>query len=77
MVRTVYIKNKEYYVITTTLEAGNATSLVQIHVNVNGLSDEDKLLTQKHANLLLNRTLKVPQRPKPQPQSSKPWYKFW
>jgi hypothetical protein len=77
MVRTVYIKNKEYYVITTTLEAGNATSLVQIHVNVNGLSDEDKLLTQKHANLLLNRVLKVQVKPKPQAKVNKPWYKFW
>lgn len=77
MVRTVYIKNKEYYVITTTLEAGSTSSLVQIHINVNGLSDEDKLLVQKHASLLLNRTLKIPVRPKPQPQVIKPWYKFW
>jgi hypothetical protein len=77
MVRTVYIKNKEYYVITTTLEAGNVTSLVQIHINVSGLSDEDKLLTQKHASLLLNRVLKIQVKPKSQPQSTKPWYKFW
>jgi len=33
MVRTVYIKGKEYYVITTTLEAGNTSSPVQIHIN--------------------------------------------
>ncbi len=77
MVRTVYVKNKEYYVITTTLEAGNVSSLVQIHINVNGLSPEDKVTIQKHANLLLNHTLKVPSRPKPQTKIEKPWYKFW
>jgi hypothetical protein len=77
MVRTVYIKNKEYYVITTTLEAGSTSSLVQIHINVSGLPDEDKSLIQKHASLLLNRTLKLPSRPKPQTKVEKPWYKFW
>jgi hypothetical protein len=77
MVRTVYIKGKEYYVITTTLEAEHISSLVQIHINVSGLSDGDKTLTQKHANALLNRTLKIVPRPKPQNQDKKPWYKFW
>lgn len=75
MVRTVYIKGKEYYVITTTLEAGNVNSSVQIHINVSGLSAEDKILTQKHANFLFNHILKVPSKPKP--QGKKPWYKFW
>ena len=77
MVRTVYIKGKEYYVITTTLEAEHISSLVQIHINVSGLSDEDRLLVQKHASLLLNRTLKIVPRSKPQNQDKKPWYKFW
>jgi hypothetical protein len=75
MVRTVYVKGKEYYVITTTLEAGKIISLVQIHINVSDLSTEDKVLIQKHANLLLNHTLKVPSRPKAKVE--KPWYKFW
>ena len=75
MVRTVYVKGKEYYVITTTLEAGNANPSVQIHINVSELSTEDKVLVQKHANLLLNHTLKVPTRPKS--KVKKPWYKFW
>ena len=77
MVRTVYIKGKEYYVITTTLEAELISSLVQIHINVSGLSDEDKLLIQKHANALLNRTLKITPRLKPQTKVEKPWYRFW
>jgi hypothetical protein len=77
MVRTVYIKGKEYYVITTTLEAEHISSLVQIHINVSGLSDEDKILTQKHANALLNRTLKIVPKQKPQTKVEKPWYKFW
>ena len=76
MVRTVYIKNKEYYVITTTLEAGTASSPVQIHINVSDLSAEDKILTQKHANFLFNHLFKV-SLSKPQPQVIKPWYKFW
>ena len=75
MVRTVYVKGKEYYVITTTLEAGNASPSVQIHINVSELSAEDKALVQKHANLLLNHPLKVPTRPKSKVE--KPWYKFW
>jgi hypothetical protein len=75
MVRTVYVKGKEYYVITTTLEAGNASPSVQVHINVSDLSTEDKILVQKHANLLLNHTLKVPTRPKSKVE--KPWYKFW
>ncbi len=75
MVRTVYIKGKEYYVITTTLEAGNTSSPVQIHINVSGLSAEDKILTQKHANFLFNHIFKVSSKPKP--QNTKPWYKFW
>jgi hypothetical protein len=77
MVRTVYIKGKEYYVITTTLEAEHISSLVQIHINVSGLSDEDRLLVQRHANALLNRTLKITPRPKPKSKVEKPWYKFW
>mgnify|MGYP000865763378 FL=1 len=77
MVRTVYIKNKEYYVITTTLEAGSTSSLVQIHINVSGLPDEDKSIIQKHANALLNRTLKITPRLKPQTKVEKPWYRFW
>lgn len=77
MVRTVYVKGKEYYVITTTLEAGKVSSPVQIHINVSELSTEDKILVQKHANLLLNHTLKVPPHPKPKSKVEKPWYKFW
>ena len=76
MVRTVYIKGKEYYVITTTLEAGKTSSPVQIHINVSNLSAEDKMLTQKHANFLFNHLFKV-SIPKPKPQGKKPWYKFW
>lgn len=75
MVRTVYVKGKEYYVITTTLETGRVNPSVQIHINVSELSIEDKVLVQKHANLLLNHTLKVPTRPKSKVE--KPWYKFW
>jgi hypothetical protein len=75
MVRTVYVKGKEYYVITTTLEAGKISSPVQVHINVSDLSTEDKILVQKHANLLLNHPLKVPSRPKA--KIEKPWYKFW
>ena len=77
MVRTVYVKGKEYYVITTTLETGKVSPSVQIHINVSDLSTEDKILVQKHANLLLNHTLKVSLRPKPQTKAEKPWYKFW
>ena len=77
MVRTVYVKGKEYYVITTTLETGKVSPSVQIHINVSELSVEDKILVQKHANLLLNHTLKVSLRPKPQTKAEKPWYKFW
>ena len=75
MVRTVYVKGKEYYVITTTLETGKVNPSVQIHINVSDLSTEDKILVQKHANLLLNHTLKVPTRPKA--KIEKPWYTFW
>ncbi len=77
MVRTVYVKGKEYYVITTTLEVGSINSPVQIHINVSDLSTEDKTLIQKHANLLLNHTLKVPSKPKSKSKVEKPWYKFW
>jgi hypothetical protein len=77
MVRTVYVKGKEYYVITTTLEAGKISSPVQVHINVSDLSTEDKILVQKHANLLLNHPLKVPPKPKPKAKVEKPWYKFW
>lgn len=75
MVRTVYVKGKEYYVITTTLETGRVNPSVQIHINVSDLSTEDKILVQKHANLLLNHTLKVSTKPKAKVE--KPWYKFW
>jgi hypothetical protein len=77
MVRTVYVKGKEYYVITTTLEAGKVSSPVQIHINVSELSSEDKILVQKHANLLLNHTFKVPPHPKPKSKVKKAWYRFW
>jgi hypothetical protein len=74
MIRTVFVKGKEYHVITTSIEANGIVAPVQIHVNVSGLEYSEKLLIQKHANLLMNKVFKMP---KPKQQPKKAWYKFW
>jgi hypothetical protein len=74
MIRTVIIKGKEYHVITTQITAGSVEAPVQIHVDTTKLNKVEKELIKSHANLLLNRPLRLPL-PKKSPK--KPWYKFW
>jgi len=42
MVRTVNIKGKEYYVITTFMHVDGIEAPVQVHINISHLSEEDK-----------------------------------
>ena len=78
MVRTVIIKGKEYYVITTSLEADGIICPVQIHVSVSHLSEEKKYNIQKHSNYFFNRNFKSRSKPKPvEKPVKKAWYKFW
>ena len=74
MIRTMFVKGKEYHVITTSIEVNGIVAPVQIHINVNGLEYSEKLLIQKHANLLMNKVFKIS---KPKHQPKKPWYQFW
>ena len=75
MVRTLIIKGKEYYIITTTLVANGVEAPVQIHVNVSGLNKEQKFMIQRHSNFFFNRIFKSVTKPKP--VVKKAWYKFW
>lgn len=79
MVRTVIIKDKEYYVITTNLVADGINVPVQIHVDISNLKESDKFTVQKHASYFFNRVFKSATKPKPivQPIVKKAWYKFW
>ena len=80
MVRTVNIKGKEYYVITTFLEADGIEAPVQIHISLSHLNIEKREKIQKHANFFFNRTFKSRSKPPVKPvekQDQKPWYKFW
>jgi hypothetical protein len=74
MIRTIFVKGKEYHVITTSIDVNGIVAPVQIHINVNGLEYSEKLLVQKHANLLMNKVFKMP---KPKQQPKKPWWKIW
>jgi hypothetical protein len=74
MIRTVFVKGKEYHVITTSIEANGIVAPVQIHINISGLEQGERLLIQKHANLLLNKVHRIP---KPKQQPKKPWWKVW
>ena len=75
MTRTVYVKGKEYYVVTTTLEVNGLSIPTQVHVDVSKLNIADKSSAQQLSNLLFNHTLRMP---KPKVKSNKkPWYKFW
>lgn len=79
MVRTVNIKGKEYYVITTFLEADGVEAPVQVHINMSHLSEEDKDKIKKHSNYFFNRTFKSKTKPKSVAEKpiKKAWYKFW
>jgi len=74
MVRTTFVNGKEYYVITTSIEAGRIKAPVQMYIDVNKLSNVDKHTICRHANLLLDHPFKVST---PQPKAKKPWYQFW
>jgi hypothetical protein len=75
MTRTVIVKGKEYYVITTSMQVDGIEVPVQVHINVSYLNEEDKFKIQKNSNYFFNRIFKSI--PKPKPQGKKPWYKFW
>lgn len=75
MVRSVIVKGKEYYVVTTSMNIGGIEAPVQVHINVSHLSEEDRYKVQKHANYYFNRVFKAI--PKSEPKIRKPWYKFW
>lgn len=74
MVRTTSVNGKEYYVITTSIEAGGIKAPVQMYIDVNKLSNVDKYTICRHANLLLDHPFKANTTP---PKAKKPWYQFW
>ena len=75
MTRTVIVKGKEYYVITTFMQIDGVEAPVQVHVNVSHLDGENKEKIQRHSNYFFNRVFKSILKPK-QPVK-KSWYKFW
>jgi hypothetical protein len=76
MTRTVIVKGKEYYVITTFMQIDGIEAPVQIHINVSNLDDKAKDKVQRHSNYFFNRVFKSIQKPKEQPVK-KAWYRFW
>jgi hypothetical protein len=74
MVRTTFVNGKEYYVITTSIEAGGIKAPIQMYIDVNKLSNVDKYTIYRYANLLLDHPFKVNTL---QPKAKKPWYQFW
>jgi hypothetical protein len=75
MTRTVIVKGKEYYVITTSMQIDGVEAPVQVHINVSYLDGENKIKIQRHSNFFFNRVFKSTLKPK-QPVK-KSWYKFW
>jgi hypothetical protein len=76
MTRTVIVKGKEYYVITTFMQIDGIEAPVQVHINVSNLDDKAKDKIQRHSNYFFNRVFKSIQKPKEQPVK-KAWYRFW
>ena len=76
MVHTINVKGKEYHVVTTTFTAYGVETFIQVNVDVSKLSNQDKLIIKRNANLIFNRPLKITNS-KPQPTQAKPWWKFW
>jgi hypothetical protein len=76
MTRTVIVKGKEYYVITTFMQIDGIEAPVQVHINVSNLDDKAKDKIQRHSNYFFNRVFKSIQKPKEQP-IKKAWYRFW
>ena len=75
MTRTVIVKGKEYYVITTFMQIDGIEAPVQVHINVSHLNEEDKYKIQKNSNYFFNRIFKAI--PKPKLVVKKAWYQFW
>jgi sulfate adenylyltransferase subunit 1 (EFTu-like GTPase family) len=76
MTRTIIVKGKEYYVITTSMQVDGIEAPIQVHVNVSNLDDKAKDKIQRHSNYFFNRIFKSIQKPKEQ-LVKKAWYKFW
>jgi hypothetical protein len=76
MTRTVIVKGKEYYVITTFMQIDGIEAPVQVHINVSSLDNKAKDKIQRHSNYFFNRVFKSIQKPKEQP-IKKAWYRFW
>jgi hypothetical protein len=76
MTRTVIVKGKEYYVITTFMQIDGIEAPIQVHINVSHLDNEAKDKIQRHSNYFFNRIFKPIQKPKEQ-LVKKAWYKFW
>lgn len=74
MVHTINIKGKEYHVVTTTFTAYGVETFIQVNIDVSKLSNQDKLIIKRNANLIFNRPLKIT---KPQHTPKKSWWKFW
>lgn len=74
MVHTINTKGKEYHVVTTTFTAYGVETFIQVNIDVSKLSNQDKLIIKRNANLIFNRPLKIS---KPQPTQVKPWWRFW
>ena len=73
MVRTTFIKGKEYCAISTSMEVGNSKAPMQAYIDVTGLDVTTKRLIYRHASLLLDHVLKID----PPKTKIKPWYQFW
>lgn len=78
MTRTVIVKGKEYYVITTSMQIDGIEAPVQIHINISHLNEEDKYKIQLHSNYFFNRIFKSKTKPQSIEQPiKKAWFKFW
>jgi hypothetical protein len=75
MTRTVIVKGKEYYVITTSMQIDGIEAPIQVHVNVSHLDNKAKDKIQRHSNYFFNRIFKSIQ--KPNQPTKKSWFRFW
>jgi len=75
MTRTITIKGKEYYVITTTMMVDGIEVSVQVNISTSSLDNKSKYKIQRYADLFFNRVFKL--QPKTIPQPKKAWYQFW
>lgn len=80
MVHYTSRNNKEYFILSTSIEIEDKNVPVQMQANVTNLSSKQKVYVQRYMQSVFDRNFKINTTPKQQISvisSKKAWWKIW